>query len=99
MKDYIDGFLILLATYQFLGWIFGAIYFSDDEKLTVWDWIFFVPGASIGIMSFLILPLIAVLGTIPVLRDPNPFSLTLLGFGYYSCFCTYVLMNKENKRI
>ena len=52
MKDYIEGFLIILATYQFLGWAFGAIYFSDNKKLTFWDWIFFVPGAGLAIMSF-----------------------------------------------
>ena len=97
MKDYIEGFLIILATYQFLGWAFGAIYFSDNKKLTILDWIFFVPGASIGIMSFLILPIITVLSIIPVFIDPNPVSLTLIGFGCYMCFCMYVLMDKENK--
>ena len=95
MKDYIDGFLIMLVTYQFLGWAFGAIYFSDNQKLTVWDWIFFVPGASIGVMSFLILPIMTILCIIPVFMNPNPSSLTLLGFGCYMCFCMHVLMNKE----
>ena len=97
MKDYIEGFLITLAIYQFLGWVFGAMYFSGNNKLTILDWIFFVPGASIGIMSFLILPIITVLSIIPVFIDPNPVTLTLIGFGCYMCFCMFVLSDKEIK--
>ncbi len=97
MEDYIEGFLISLTIYQFIGWSLGFIYFSDNNKLTVSDWIFFVPGASIGIMSFLILPTITVLSIIPVFINPDPVSLTLLGFGCYMCFCMFVLLEKETK--
>ena len=95
MKDYIEGFSIVLAMYQCVGWVFGAIYFSDTKKLTIYDWIFFVPGASIGIMSFMILPIVTVLCIIPVFINPNTTSLTLLGFGCYMCFSMYMLFEKE----
>ena len=90
-------FLVALAMYQFLGWVFGAIYFSSSKNLTVLDWILFVPGASLGIMSFGILPFITIFCTIPVFINPEPITLTLLGFGWYMCFSMYILMYKEFK--
>lgn len=97
MQDYVVGFLIALAIYQFLGWCFGAIYFSDVETLTVFDWIFFVPGAGLFVMSFGIFPLITILCTIPVFIDPNVTSLTLIAFGWYMCFSAFVVLDKEMK--
>ena len=88
-------FLITLAIYQFLGWTFGAIYFSSSKNLTVLDWILFVPGASLGIISFGILPFMTIFCTIPVFINPEPITLTLLGFGWYMCFSLYILLDKE----
>ena len=90
-------FLVALAIYQFLGWVFGAIYFSDSKNLTVCDWVLFIPGASLGIMSFGILPFITIFCTIPVFINPEPATLAALGFGWYMCFSLYILMYKEFK--
>lgn len=97
MQDFLIGFLITLSIYQFLGWCFGAIYFSDVKGLTLFDWIFFVPGAGLFVMSFGIFPLITVLCTIPVFIDPNVTSLTLIGFGWYMCFSAFAVLDKEMK--
>ena len=92
-----EAFLIALALYQFIGWCFGVIYFWDVKNLTVLDWILFVPGASLGIMSFGILPFMTIFCTIPVFIDPEPALLILLGFGWHMCFSMYILMYKEFK--
>ena len=88
-------FLVTWAIYQVLGWVFGVIYFGDSKNLTMLDWILFVPGASLGIMSFGILPFITIFCTIPVFINPEPIALTLLGFGWYMCFSLYILLDKE----
>ena len=88
-------FLVTLAIYQFLGWVFGVIYFGGSKNLTMLDWILFVPGASLGIIGFGILPFITIFCTIPVFINPEPIALTLLGFGWYMCFSLYILLDKE----
>ena len=92
-----EAFLIALALYQFIGWCFGVIYFWNVKNLTVLNWILFVPGASLGIMSFGILPLLTVFFTIPVFINPEPITLILLGFGWYMCFSLYILLAREFK--
>ena len=84
MKEITLDILSSIFVYEFIGLIFGLIYFSDDNKYSIYEWILYIPGASLSIMSFIIIPITTIICIIPVIKDPNQVSLTLLTFGIHS---------------
>ena len=95
MKEIILDIMSSIFVYEFIGLIFGLIYFSDDNKYSIYEWILYIPGASLSIMSFLIIPITTIICIIPVIKDPNQVSLTFLTFGIHSTLSMIYVFSKE----
>ena len=95
MKEIILDILTSIFAYEFIGLIFGLIYFSDNNKYSIYEWILYIPGASLSIMSFVIIPIATIICIIPVIKDPNQVSLTFLTLGIHSTLSMIYVLNKE----
>ena len=95
MKVIILDILSSIFVYEFIGLIFGLIYFSDNNRYSIYEWILYIPGASFSIMSFMIIPIATIICIIPVIIDPNQVSLTFLTFGIHSTLSMIYIFNKE----
>ena len=95
MEEMLLNILSSIFVYEFMGLIFGLIYFSDNDRYSISEWILYIPGASFSIMSFMIIPITTIICIIPVIRDPNQVSLAFLTFGIHSTLSIIYIFNKE----
>ena len=98
-----QGYLLPEQAFAVLGmilcWIYLAITLFEETEYNVFQFIFILLPASIGVVSFGLIPLAAIINIVPSLLYPNKIGLIIEAIGLYITICTVIAFNlsKEQK--
>ena len=98
-----QGYLLPEPAFAVLGmllcWIYLAVMFFEDIEYNLFQFIFILLPASIGIVSFGLVPIAAIINIIPSLLYPNKIGLIVEAIGLYITLCTVIAFNLSNRSL
>ena len=98
-----QGYLLPEQAFAVLGmllcWIYLAVMFFEDIEYNLFQFIFILLPASIGIVSFGLVPIAAIINIIPSLLYPNKIGLIVEAIGLYITLCTVIAFNLSNRSL
>lgn len=97
-----QGYLLPEQAFAVLGmlllWIYTTIEFFKDTEYDIFTFVFILLPASIGVISFGLVPIAAIINIIPSLLYPNKIGLIVEAIGLYITLCTIIAFNLTNNK-
>jgi hypothetical protein len=94
----IELFMLFFVVYHIIGYVFSIIFFSNSKNISLKDWLFFVPSASIGIATVGLIPFFTFVGFLQLMlerKDGMYVGFIFVAIGVYITFSMFKIMEKE----
>jgi len=98
-----QGYLLPEQAFAVLGmllcWVYLTLMFFEKAEYNALQFVFILLPASIGIVSFGIVPIATIINIIPSLLCPSKVGLIIEALGLYIAICTVVAFNLPTNKL
>jgi hypothetical protein len=75
------------------------VFFFEKVEYNILQFVFILLPASVGIVSFGVIPIAAIINIIPSLITPNKVGLIIEALGLYIAICTVLALNLSTNKL